>query len=81
MPTQVILADWRALVIGVAALDAEVIADRVEFFLVALADRVDLGIGVALIDRDELGSETETDDRDFNGLRHIFLWGADLGWV
>jgi hypothetical protein len=34
------------------------------FFAVALADRVHVGVRMALVDGDELGSEAEADDGD-----------------
>ena len=49
-------------VVGIAGLDAVTIAAFVEPFAVAAADRVNLGAGVFLIDRDELGPEAQADD-------------------
>ncbi len=52
------------IVVGVADVDPELVADFVELGLGALADRVHLGVGVALVDGDELGTEFEPDDTD-----------------
>ena len=55
--------------------NAEVIADLLQLALGALADGVHLGVGMVLVDRDELGPETETDDRhaDFFRVCHASL--------
>ena len=56
--------------IRVALRDAEVFADGVELFPVALADGVAIGVRVLLVDRDELGPEAEPDDGDVDLLGH-----------
>ena len=56
--------------IRVTLLDAKVFSDGVELFLVALADRVAVGVWVLLPQRDELGPEAEPDDGDVDLLGH-----------
>ena len=53
--------------------------DLVEGVLGALADRPQLGVGVALIDGDELGTEAEPDDGNvkFIGHNRVGLGGAE----
>ena len=53
-------------VIGVAFLDAERIADRIELRPVTLADRVQVGLGMPLVEGDEFSSETQTDNRNID---------------
>ena len=53
------------LVVGEPLLDTILIGNLVQVLLVALADCYDLGVGMALVNRNELGSETESDDRYF----------------
>ena len=51
-------------VVLIALLDAELVADLLERFGIALADRGHLGIGMALVDGNEFGTEAEADDGD-----------------
>ena len=50
------------VVVGVARLDAEPIAARVELLPIAAADRIHFGIRMALINRDEFRAKAQTDD-------------------
>ncbi len=61
-------------VIGVALGDFEVIANLIEFFLVALADGVHVGLGMLLIDGDEFSAETQADNGDVGfAVGHVNL--------
>ena len=51
-------------VIGESLDDTVLVGDLVQVLLVALAQGHDLGVGMALIDRDELGSKAEANDGD-----------------
>ena len=62
------------VVIGVALRNAEGVLDGLEFLRVALADREEIGVGVGLIDRNELGTEAEADDGDIDFLHE---WGVE----
>ena len=59
-----VLVGEHVLVAGVAPADREGIPDLLELGWITLAERGDLGIGVALVDRDEFGAEAEADDGD-----------------
>ena len=61
------------VVIGVALRNAEGVLDGLEFLRVALADREEIGVGVSLIDRNELGAEAESDDGEVD-----FLHGGEI---
>ena len=64
--------------ISVARRDAELIAHFVQVRLVPLADGVDVGVGVALVDRDELRAEPHADDGDVEFTRH---WVVSLSRI
>jgi len=70
-------------VVGVALFDAELVADFVEQFGIALADRAHLRIGMALVDGDEFGAEAETDDGDAgfaDGRSHVVRRTVPENW-
>ena len=53
--------------------DSELVADFVQRVRIAMGNRNDLSVWMALVDRDKLGSEAKTDDsyaRFFNGGAH-----------
>ena len=58
----------HVLVLRVALLDAERIADLVQLARVAPADGVHVGVGMLLVDRNELGPKAQPDDRDVDLL-------------
>ena len=58
------------LVLGVALGDAELVADGVEFLLVATADRLDAAEGMALVDGDEFGAKAQAHHRHPEFLCH-----------
>ena len=61
----------QLIVVGEPFLDAILVTDFIQLRLSALADGHHVGIRVALVDRDKLGTEAETDNRDVDGLvRH-----------
>ena len=53
----------HVFVLGVAFLDAKHVADLIQFGFIAATNGIDDGVGKGLIDRDELCSETESDNR------------------
>ena len=64
----------QLVVVGVARLDAELVAALVEFRLVAPADGVHLGVRMVLVDGNELGPEAEADDGDADFLVGWHAW-------
>jgi hypothetical protein len=58
----------QAVKIGVPVLQSELVPDRVQPFLVSLADGIQLGVRMMLVDRNEFFPKSKSDDRYINLL-------------
>ena len=73
----------HVVVVGVPLVDAELVADLVQFRLIALADGLHVGLRMGLVDRNELGPEAEPDHRDVEFCHdspHWFFKRATMAW-
>ena len=59
----VVIGEYRVETL-ISILDTECITDGIETWPRSLSDRIDLGVWVAPVDRDEFGSKSEPDDSD-----------------